>query len=67
VEEDRLRIETGRHVETIPVREDPVLTEDRAFLRAVREGDPGQLHSSYADALATHRLCCAIRDFTRTA
>jgi predicted dehydrogenase len=66
VEEDRLRIATGQHAETIPAREDPVLAEDRAFLRAVRDGDPRQLHSSYADALETHRLCCAIRDKART-
>jgi len=35
----------------------PTFVEDRAFLRAIQEGDPAYLFSSYADALITHRLC----------
>lgn len=35
---------------------DPVATEDRAFLDAVRAGDPAAVVCSYADALGTHRL-----------
>jgi myo-inositol 2-dehydrogenase/D-chiro-inositol 1-dehydrogenase len=35
---------------------DPFLTENVAFLEAVRKGDPSMLFSSYADALKTHEL-----------
>lgn len=61
VSETRLRIESGSGaVEEIPVRVDPFLVEDQAFIHAVRRQDPGLVLSSYADALKTHRLCCAI-------
>ncbi len=45
----------------IPTGNDPFRDEDRAFLDAIRHGDAGRLFSSYADALLTHRLTCAIR------
>lgn len=35
---------------------DPFRAEARAFLEAVRRGDPAGVFSSYADALRTHRL-----------
>ena len=45
----------------VPTGNDPFRDEDRAFLDAIRRGDPSRLFSSYADALRTHRLTCAIR------
>ena len=59
--EQHLTIETGKETRQIRVIEDPFLREDEAFVRAVREGSPSLLFSSYANALKTHRLCCAIR------
>ncbi len=46
----------------VPTGNDPFLDEDRAFLDAIRHGDPGRCISSYGDAVRTHRLTCAIRD-----
>jgi predicted dehydrogenase len=62
-----LLVETGRETEDVPVRADPFLIEDAAFVRAVREGDPCHLLSSYADALKTHALCVAIREAAASA
>jgi myo-inositol 2-dehydrogenase / D-chiro-inositol 1-dehydrogenase len=45
----------------VPVGNDHFLDEDRAFLRAVRAGDPAGVFATYADALRTHRLTTAIR------
>ena len=45
----------------VPTGNDPFRDEDRAFLDAVRHGDPSRLFSSYEDAVRTHRLTCAIR------
>ena len=46
----------------VPTGNDPFLEEDRAFLGAIRHGDPARLFSTYEDAVRTHRLTCAIRD-----
>lgn len=46
----------------VPTGNDPFLEEDRAFLNAIRHGDPARLFSTYEDAVRTHRLTCAIRD-----
>ena len=46
----------------VPTGNDPFRDEDRAFLDAIRSGDDSRLFSSYADALRTHRLTCAIRE-----
>ncbi len=46
----------GRERREVRVVDDPVATEDRAFLDAVRAGDPAAVVCSYADALGTHRL-----------
>jgi len=46
----------------VPTGNDPFLDEDRAFLDAIRHGDPSRLFSSYQDALRTHGLTCAIRE-----
>ena len=42
--------------------DDPYLTEDQAFLAAVRTGDRSGIRSSYADALKTFELTWAITD-----
>lgn len=47
----------GRQRREVRRRADPGVAQNRAFLEAVRRGDPSLLLSSYADALATHRLC----------
>jgi len=46
----------GRERHEVRVRGDPVATEDRAFLAAVRAGERGVLVCDYADALRTHAL-----------
>jgi len=60
--ERSLIIETGRDRSELANEADPFKVEDRAFLAAVRQQDPRLVLSSYADALKTQRLCCAIRD-----
>lgn len=42
-------------------QDDPYLTEDAAFLEAVRSGDAAGIRSSYADAFRTHEFTWAIR------
>lgn len=41
---------------------DPIEAIDRAFLGAVRQGDPTLVHSSYADAMRTHELVFDVAD-----
>jgi predicted dehydrogenase len=41
--------------------DDPYLSEDRAFVQAVRSGDPASIRSTYADAMKTYELTWAIR------
>lgn len=43
-------------------RDDPYLSEDQAFVQAVRAGDPRPIRCSYADALKTYELTWAITD-----
>ncbi len=52
----------GTERRVVPVGNDPFLTEDRAFLAAVQAKDPSLVVCNYAEALATHRLCCDVRD-----
>lgn len=42
-------------------RSDPIATEDRAFLAAVRSGDAGLVVCDYAEALRTHRTAQRVR------
>jgi predicted dehydrogenase len=49
--------DTGRTRREVLVGNDPFVTEDRAFLEAIRRGDPSLVTSTYEDALRTHRLC----------
>ena len=44
-----------------PSDDDPYLSEDAAFLSAVRSGDASCVRSSYADAFRTYELTWAIR------
>jgi predicted dehydrogenase len=43
-------------------KDDPYLSEDRAFVAAVRSGNAAGIRSSYADALKTFELTWAITD-----
>jgi predicted dehydrogenase len=61
ISDKRLLIETGRQTEEVRSTADPFLVEDVNFLDAVRAQNPGAVLSTYADALRTHRVCCAIR------
>jgi predicted dehydrogenase len=45
----------------VPTGNDPFLDEDRAFIDAIRRGDPKRCYSRYEDAVRTHRLTVAIR------
>jgi myo-inositol 2-dehydrogenase/D-chiro-inositol 1-dehydrogenase len=62
ITEQQVQIQAGAASTTLLTTVDPFLAEDLNFLSAVRDGDPNAVLSSYADALASHRLCCAIRD-----
>jgi myo-inositol 2-dehydrogenase/D-chiro-inositol 1-dehydrogenase len=57
-----LVVETGQETHEVLTSIDPFLVEDQAFVDAVRAADPARVLCSYADALETHRLACAIRD-----
>jgi predicted dehydrogenase len=59
-----LRVDTDRDTHEVRSTVDPFLVEDTAFVEAVRVGDQGGVLCDYADALATHRICVAIRDAT---
>lgn len=54
--------EAGRERRHVRVGSSPIAREDRAFLEAVRTGDPELLYCSYADALRTHRLAMEVRE-----
>lgn len=49
--------ETHSEKRKVRLGNDPFLTEDRAFIRAIQSNDPSLLYSSYEDALITHALC----------
>lgn len=60
LDQHRLLIDDGRTSHEIKVVADPIETEDRAFLEAVRTGEPERVIASYTDSLASHRLALAI-------
>ncbi len=62
ITQEAVTIDDGRERREVRTRADPFVTEDRAFLDAVRSGDATRVVSSYGDALLTHRLAVAIRD-----
>ncbi len=49
--------ETAKEKQIVRLGNDPFLTEDRAFITAIKKNDPGLIYSSYTDALLTHALC----------
>ena len=53
-----LRVATGAGEQVIRTREDPVATEDRAFVEALRNGH-GRVPMPYAEALVTHAAVSA--------
>ncbi len=52
--------DTGKAKRDTPVRNDPIVDENRAFLAAVRSHDQSKVFCTYPDALKSHRLCCSI-------
>jgi len=65
VEEGSVRYDDGREVRTVRAGADPFVRQARAFLRAVRSGDPGELICDLEDALRSHRLTHDVLDATR--
>ncbi|MEX2501823.1 MAG: Gfo/Idh/MocA family oxidoreductase [Trueperaceae bacterium] len=65
MDQQGVRYDDGREIRTVRTGTDPFEVEDRAFLQAVRSGDPSSLPCDYADALGTHRLMHAIADAAR--
>lgn len=61
VDQRHVQIDDGATTRRTVVRDDPVDTENRAFLHAVQSGDARSVIASYADALASHRLAIAIQ------
>lgn len=53
-----LRLATGDGEQVVRTREDPIATEDRAFVEALRDGHD-RVPVSFADALVTHAAVCA--------
>ena len=57
VEQTRVTYDYGKEKRQIAVRDDPFVTENRAFIQAVQQNDASLLFSGYTDAMQTHRLC----------
>ena len=57
-----VRYDDGREVRSVRAIADPFEVQLRAFLDAVRRGDPTAVVCSYADALETQRLTCAMAE-----
>jgi myo-inositol 2-dehydrogenase/D-chiro-inositol 1-dehydrogenase len=51
---------TARERREVWVSSDPIARENRAFIQALRTGDPSLIYSSYQDALRTHHLTLAV-------
>ncbi len=62
ITQERVAYDAGREKREVRTGNDPVLAEDRAFLRALERNDPTLLFCDYAEALNTHRLCLKVRD-----
>jgi myo-inositol 2-dehydrogenase / D-chiro-inositol 1-dehydrogenase len=60
VSEASVVVETGRERYESANTTDPFAVEDAAFLQAIEQSDPTRVLCSYADALESHRLACAI-------
>lgn len=61
IDQTAVRYDDGRVRREVRRRGDPVEREDRAFLDAVRSGDPQRVVCDYRDALGTQRLTTAIQ------
>jgi hypothetical protein len=61
-----LVVDDGRSRTEVRGDGEATLRQDRAFLQAVRAGDPGLVRSPYADALRTHRLTTRAVEAART-
>lgn len=62
LEEDRMERLAGGDPEVVVPAVDPRTAVDRAFVDAVRSGDPSGIAVDYAEALRTHRVACAVVD-----
>lgn len=60
IQRHQVTYDTGRTKRDVPVRNDPIVDENRAFLAAVRLRDQSKVFCTYPDALGSQRLCCAI-------
>jgi len=61
IDQGSVRYDDGTVRREVRRREDPVERENRAFLEALRSGDPERVVCDYRDALATHRLTAGIQ------
>lgn len=57
-----LEVETPNETRRIPAQDDPFLTEDRAWLKAVETGDPSLIKSPYRDGFKTQMVTCAANE-----
>ena len=63
--ETSVTFDDGTSRESLEPAEDPRLAVDREFLEAVR-GERASTRAPYAEALASHRLACAVAESART-
>ena len=56
IDQEAVRYDDGREVREVRTSADPFAIQDRAFLDAVRSGDPARVLCGLDEALATHRL-----------
>ena len=54
-----LRVKHPKGEEVVRNINDAYAEEDRAFLDAIKSGDPSKVYCSYADAFETHKICMA--------
>lgn len=62
VDQRAVRYDDGREVREVRTGDDPFARQDRAFLRAVRAGDPSMVVCDLADALRSHHLAHDVLD-----
>lgn len=61
ITQSRVVYDGGQERREVRTGNDPVQSENRAFLAAVRQNDPSLVTCNYADALKSHRLCLDVR------
>jgi predicted dehydrogenase len=61
ISQESVRYDDGHIRREVRRRGDPVEREDRAFLDAVRSGDPSRVLCDYQDALRSHLLVTAMQ------